>query len=396
MRRLWLASLLLVFAAWPAGASAEWLLRSNQARVDPGKPFEVELIVLNDSAEEVEGAMPERLPVRIAAGAREIEAELRLAKPLAAPLPKVPPGAFRKAAYTLILPPDVEGPITVSLTGMQASPLTLIAERAAPIGGAPIVAAKPESRAPDPKSLDTQPEPALRTNEPMYIVFGRREDTTTAKFQLSFKYRILDERSYIGRLVPPLAKLHFGYTQTSLWDLSSDSKPFDDTSYRPSFFYLEPAAWTSADGRHNLAFDGGFEHESNGQADEESRSINTLYVRPTWRTLLDNRHYFSIAPKIWYYLQRYETFPIERYRGYFDLNVRIGKVDGLQLSTNYRKGTTTMGAVQVELSYPIRRPFFADAGGYLFFQYFNGYGETLLDYNVKGPAQYRFGFAIVR
>jgi outer membrane phospholipase A len=71
-------------------------------------------------------------------------------------------------------------------------------------------------------------------------------------------------------------------------------------------------------------------------------------------------------------------------------------VDGLKLSAYYSKGTSTMGAVQLDLSYPIRQPFFADAGGYLYFQYFNGYGESLLDYNVKGPAQYRLGLAIVR
>jgi phospholipase A1/A2 len=388
---------LAICLAVAAPAHAEWILKSNATRVEPGQPFELDLILLNDSSSAMDATLPDRLPVRVTAGTREFTAELRLAKPPSVPAEPLPPGAFRRTAYTLTLPPDVEGSVVIALTGVQASPLTLIAARAAPIGGPEVAAAKPPAPpASDPRQVDTQPVPALQTHEPMYLIFGRRHDETTAKFQLSFKYRILDERSFVADWLPPLAKLHFGYTQTSLWNLSQDSKPFEDTSYRPSFFYLEPAVWTSSDGRHNISFEGGFEHESNGQGGDQSRSINTLYIRPAWRFFLDDRHYFIVSPKIWHYLQDYETFQIERYRGYGELNLRVGRRDGLQLSTSYRKGTSTMGAVQVDLTYPIRRPFFANAGGYLMFQYFNGYGETLLNYDVKGPAQFRFGFAIVR
>ena len=44
----------------------------------------------------------------------------------------------------------------------------------------------------------------------------------------------------------------------------------------------------------------------------------------------------------------------------------------------------------------IRQPFFANAGGFLHFQYFDGYGETLLDYNFRRNSQLRIGFSIVR
>ncbi|MFZ5510482.1 MAG: phospholipase A, partial [Pseudomonadota bacterium] len=33
---------------------------------------------------------------------------------------------------------------------------------------------------------------------------------------------------------------------------------------------------------------------------------------------------------------------------------------------------------------------------YLHFQYFNGYGESFLDYNLKRRSQFRIGFSIVR
>jgi outer membrane phospholipase A len=34
--------------------------------------------------------------------------------------------------------------------------------------------------------------------------------------------------------------LYFGYTPSAFWDLTSDSKPFVDTDYAPSFFYQVP------------------------------------------------------------------------------------------------------------------------------------------------------------
>jgi phospholipase A1 len=385
----------LVLGLMATAVHAEWLLKSNSARVEAGKPIELEVVVLNDTRDVMDAVFPDRLTARLTAGNRELDAELVRSGPSAdAPLA---PGAFRKGVYLLALPPDIDGLVVLALEGVPASPLTLIAIRPAPIGGETIAVAPRTSGAqPTPGALDTSPEPALQTHEPFYFVVGRRTGETTAKFQISFRYRLFDERGPIGGMVPPLAKLYFGYTQTSLWNLTQESKPFTDTAYRPSFFYFEPAVWTSPAGRHNLSLAGGFEHESNGRGEPESRSIDILYIRPAWRTFFDDKHYVLVAPKLWTYLDRDENPDIQRYRGYFDLNLRVGRVDGLQLSTNYRKGTDTFGAVQVDVSYPIRRPFFADAGGYLLFQYFNGYGESLTDYNVRKPAQYRVGFAIVR
>ena len=40
-----------------------------------------------------------------------------------------------------------------------------------------------------------------------------------------------------GRDQPWLAGFYFAYTQNSLWDLDSASKPFNNTSSRPSLFW---------------------------------------------------------------------------------------------------------------------------------------------------------------
>jgi phospholipase A1 len=60
-----------------------------------------------------------------------------------------------------------------------------------------------------------------------------------------------------------------------------------------------------------------------------------------------------------------------------------------------RVGTSGKASLLVDVSYRIRELKFGPVGGYLQFQYFTGYGEDILDYNVKNPAQFRIGFAIV-
>ncbi|HLE65532.1 MAG TPA: phospholipase A, partial [Burkholderiales bacterium] len=73
-------------------------------------------------------------------------------------------------------------------------------------------------------------EPPLTENEPVYFVMGTRGGTN-ARFQLSFKYRLFDRSLGWGRDQPWLSGLYLGYTQTTIWNLHDDSKPFRDTSY---------------------------------------------------------------------------------------------------------------------------------------------------------------------
>jgi phospholipase A1 len=237
-------------------------------------------------------------------------------------------------------------------------------------------------------------EPALSTHEPIYFVMGNESDRgADARFQISFKYRLFDPEGIIGRFSPLLSNLYFTYTQTSLWDLGEDSSPFRDTSYRPGLFYQ----WA---GSEHLSFPSewraGIEHESNGRSEQESRSIDMLYLTPVWHWDFANSRRLTFAPKIVHYMDKHENRDIQRYRGYVDWNLRYGREDGLMWHGLYRQGTGGYASGQVDVSYPISERIFARTGSFVHLQLFSGYGETLLEYNHDRETQIRLGISIAR
>lgn len=243
---------------------------------------------------------------------------------------------------------------------------------------------------------DPAEEDALTIYEPMYFVAGgsaTEGGDVTARFQISFKYRMFSEDGAIVDWLPWLEKFHLGYTQTSLWNLTAESKPFEDTNYKPSFFWefstpqfgWKPDYWRF-----------GYEHESNGQAEATSRSIDMLFVQPAWGFRLGDED-LVFSPKFYTYLNRgEENEDIIDFRGRADITVRYGSEDSFLASMTTRYGLSDKGSLQLDLSYPIRQPIFSRAGGYIYLQIFHGYGESLVTYDQKEDLNVRLGFAIVR
>lgn len=283
-----------------------------------------------------------------------------------------------------------KGVVTARLHGLSSNPVLLLADETAD-GSA---AAQEASAAPVIVLPRPEETPALSSHEPTYFVVGRSAARgTDARFQISFKYRLFDPEGAIGRFSPLLSNLYFSYTQTSLWDLSEDSSPFRDTSYRPGLFY----DWTSDD--RPLMPNGwraGLEHESNGRSGDESRSINMAYLMPSWHLELDSGRRLSLMPRFNYYLEKHENRDIQRYRGYVDWTARYGREDGLIASVLYRQGTGGYATGQLDLTYPISERIFARTGSFLHLQLFSGYGETLLDYDRRRDTQLRLGISLAR
>lgn len=363
----WLLGALAALAL-PAAHAAWWLVAPTP-QLAPGDPLLLFAVRSSDDP-----PLPDRLPVELYSDAGSQRLEL---------LADGPETALRRP-YRNHLPDGLHGRLQLGLPGGHQ----LLLNAQAP--AAPLA----RHDAGNLPGLAGAVEPALSGHEPMYFLVGRRQ-ATSARFQFSFKYRLFDEESGLVRWLPPLSGLHFAYSQTSLWDLTGQSKPFRDNSYRPALLYH----WQGgpAVGAHRTwHLESGVEHESNGRDGERSRSINIAYVKPEWRFALSPRRYLSVGAKLYHYLDREENPDIVDFRGRADWLLRLGQEDGWQWRMTVRRGEAGVGSVQNEWSYPLRRPFFADAGGYVLIQHFNGFGETLLDYRTRNAGQVRFGFAIVR
>jgi outer membrane phospholipase A len=261
--------------------------------------------------------------------------------------------------------------------------------------------------------------------EPIYFAVGSREKLN-ARFQFSFKYRVLDPGPAEAELDPGgflLGLMHFAYTQTSIWDLEGFSKPFYDSSYKPTLFLLHTLP-RQADSGWTISFQAGAQHESNGKGGgsaptsaptglvssantlrhpSDTRSLNTLYLLPRARWEDNGTHFFEAAFRVSAFFQIDENQDIARYRGYAELSLRGGYIRGLQLATHVRGKADGHGSLEFNLTWPTSEspllraiPVVGSLGGYAQIQYFNGYGESLLDYDVRRKDQLRFGLMIVR
>lgn len=196
-----------------------------------------------------------------------------------------------------------------------------------------------------------------------------------AKFQLSFKFPLLLD-AFGGS-----GDVFAGYTQRSFWQMynSAASRPFRETNFEPEIWYQVPIN-TPVAGWNLVGASIGLNHQSNGRGQEYSRSWNrlmgglifergeyALMLRPWWRLKEDQRN--DDNPDISHYMGNFDlSFGRKLGRHSFDLVLR----NNLQRSYN-------RGAVQLGWSFPL--PYSPRIRGYM--QWFNGYGESLIDYNER-------------
>jgi len=231
--------------------------------------------------------------------------------------------------------------------------------------------------------------------KPMYFLVGT--DPQYSKFQLSLKYRLFNPQKPFVQEHPWLNGFHFGYTQTSFWDLASDSAPFEDTSYKPELIFITDRLKTKIPALDGLFLRTGLRHESNGRGGEFSRSTNIAYIEPIFIFYNEHRRTgMKITPRVWtYFGNEDENNPdIERYRGYFNLGITVGKADSMVVDTQLWWASEG-ASVQVDATYPLHTLFFSDLDLYLQVQYANRLAESLLHYTERTEA-FRLGFAIVR
>jgi phospholipase A1/A2 len=235
----------------------------------------------------------------------------------------------------------------------------------------------------------------LGAYQPMYFLFG--SSLARSKFQLSFRYRFFNPSAPLAVKHPWVTGMHFGFTQTSFWDLQSDSKPFEDTSYKPEFFYLSRNITWKPRAVDALFIKAGVQHESNGRDGVTSRSTNWVYVAPILLfRLADGKSGLAIQPRIKYYFNNNDgTNPdFADYRGRAEIAIDFGRANSFVVKSNIgfaKRGTS----LTVDATYPLSRSWFQNLQIYLYVQYVNALAENLINYRERTRAL-RIGISFIR
>ena len=215
-------------------------------------------------------------------------------------------------------------------------------------------------------------------------------DNKEAKFQVSAKLPLyLEDTGFDG--------VYFGFTLTSFWQLynSEASKPFRETNYEPEIFWQETADYSVLGYKFNT-FQVGFNHMSNGQSGLQSRSWNRLFASIVFS---DNDDIYYL--KTWYRIPEDEKEDpldptgddnpdIEDYYGRMEFGYgrKIGAFKVLALLRNNLDFDENRGSIQLDLTYPISDRY------EILLQYFNGYGDSLIDYN-RSQERIGLGFQLL-
>ncbi len=176
------------------------------------------------------------------------------------------------------------------------------------------------------------------------------------------------------------------YTQLSFWQAYAKSAYFRESNYNPEIFCTIPNPWKYYN-KYVKAFRFSLEHQSNGRGGKYERSwqymAGSIYVQ-----------YKNIFIKLkgWtrIYGPRDYNPDLLDYLGHGSLQLMLPHkkhVFKLLLRSNF----SNHGAVDFSYSYPLVHT----NGLFLYVQAFNGYGETLIDYNHYVNS-FSIGFSLSR
>lgn len=210
-------------------------------------------------------------------------------------------------------------------------------------------------------------------------------DSTEAKFQLSFKTKVAED------LFGDNGDVWVGYTQSSRWQAynSEASRPFRETNYEPEVMLVFRNNYSLFGWKGRMAGIS-FNHQSNGRGDPVSRSWNRVILnigldRENWALVLRPWHRISEDA-------RDDNNPdIEDYIGRGDALLvysRNGHELSLTARHSLRGGDRSHGSLQFDWGFPINNLL----RGHV--QVFDGYGESLIDYNHKAT-YVGVGFALL-
>ena len=217
-----------------------------------------------------------------------------------------------------------------------------------------------------PNDQPTSSNPAVPT-QPQAL------DSLEAKFQLSFKTKAVEN------LFGDNGDIWMGYTQSSRWQVynGDQSRPFRESNYEPEVMLAFRTGYSIGGWRGRMLAVSA-NHQSNGRADPLSRSWNRVIVNVG----LD-RENWALTLRPWWRIPdgaEDENPGIENYIGRGDATLvytRGGHEFALMARHSLRSGDESRGAVSLDWGFPLTKTL----RGHL--QVFDGYGESLIDYNHR-------------
>lgn len=380
-------SLLLSQTVW---AGVSYSLIENKAQ--PGQVITIRAILFNDEANTIDWTPPQELHIQ---WSKEKQSTLKSTAQLqqSDQTLNVPVNTFGLIEWQTEVPTKATGVQIVSIEGAPE----LLAIDTSPNGMLPIKATTETPSTPEaPQTTHSQDvfdtfRSAISTYEPSYFIIGP-EPQSNARFQISFKYRLFNPKNTKDTGIHN--DFYLGYTQRSLWDLSSSSMPFVDTTYNPSFFWYREKPWQQEGQNFYLGLNTGIEHASNGKSGDTSRSLNDFYIQPELNYTFGGGSTLSFMPRVKKYVGvSNDNADYKAYMGHIDWKLRWRQDHGLSITGKHQRGKQGRKTYQVDASWPLKRTPL-NMNGYLYAQYYKGYGETLLHYNRNAQSQVRFGIAI--
>lgn len=219
-----------------------------------------------------------------------------------------------------------------------------------------------------------------------YFVFGTSvgsrptAENTNVKFQISFKQRLTKST------LPWNTSLFLFYSQKVFWNVLEESMPMTDLNFNPGLGLSKPLIVKNRlIGSMSLML----EHESNGRDGINSRSWNKVSLGAN--VMIDPR--ITVHGKFWVPIVDGENNKdILDYCGIYQVGLQFfssTKRWGFSVNLVKRRGWELNYNTTLEFFYRL----FKRDNQYLFAQYYNGYGEGLLEYN-KFHSMLRVGIVI--
>lgn len=201
-------------------------------------------------------------------------------------------------------------------------------------------------------------------------------DKKEMKFQISIKGHMLGENKHT---------LWFGYTQLAFWQIydTAHSNPFRESNHEPELIYsYRPEGMSLGYGMIACLINSGIVHQSNGQALPRSRGWNRIYVQAGLERDFGENGKLALLPRVWKRMGGGtvddDNPDIMHYLGYGDIEARYYYGRGVLSAIARRR------SLQLDLA--ISAPSLLGIQLHntnLHLQLFDGYGESLIDYNQR-------------